>query len=102
MINRQLKEVFVMRCEETRDEYGTKSYGYEMIRKSKAAIYIYQQSNVEDVRFRDVTHLALTDDKEITDDMRLKTEDGIVYNVMISNNEARRAVLYLKEVREKA
>ena len=97
MFNRQKIKVNVMAASDKRDSYGYKSEEYTVIKTIEAAVMLYSQSNTEDIRYKDATHICLTYDKTLTDKMRLETENA-VYDVMLVNNEGRLSQIYLKEV----
>lgn len=97
MFNRQKTKVSVMSNSDKRDNYGYKSEEYSDIKTIEAAVMIYSQSNTDDIRYKDATHICLTYDKTLTDKMRLKTENA-VYDIMLVNNEGRLSQIYLKEV----
>lgn len=99
MINRQMRSVSILRKSQKRDEYGYKSGICEELRRTDAAIMLYQQKNTSDVRYSDVTHICLCRDKDLTDEMRIK-DDEKLYDIILVNNGSRLSQLFLKEVRE--
>lgn len=97
MYNRQKKKVMVQTNTGQRDQYGYKK-DFADARTANVAIMLYEQKNVSDVRYKEVTHTGLTSDKTMDDSMRLRDGDKI-YNILLVNNAGRLAQLMLKEVR---
>lgn len=77
------------------DEYGTRAT-LRKVGECDIYITIYSQTNTADARFKDVTHVGYTD-KTLYDNMTIKQHDKS-YKVLIANNEARRTVVFLREV----
>lgn len=99
MYNRQKHTISVLERSDTRDDYGYKSENFAVSRKIEAAVTLYSQNNTEDIRYKDATHLCLTEDKSLTDEMRIE-DGGRVYDILLVNNESRLSQLFLKEVRK--
>lgn len=98
MYNRQKTKIEVLQASSERDAYGYKSDEYIPIRTSEAAIMLYAQNNTTDVRYKDVTHTALTSDKNLTDSMRISDKNN-TYDIVLVNNTGKLTQLFLKEVR---
>ena len=94
MINREMRTALVTSCSKELDAYGVPIENPQS-RTIEVTLKLYQHSRVEDIRFNDVTHLALTFDKQITDADKLQI-DGKTYKVEFVNNEGRLAQVFLK------
>ena len=81
------------------DEYNTLSEAtYTELRRIEIKFCMYNQQSTDDVRYKDVTHIALTRDKsKITDDMRLEV-DGTDYDILLIYPYNRMTQLFLKAV----
>lgn len=84
---------------------GTDDYGQrgrpEYLKKCKIFISVLNRVNVDDVRYTDCTHLGLTKDRTLMDNMRVKISDNLYYKIKIANNDSPNyAQLILQEVRQ--
>lgn len=88
MINREMRKAVLLTYNGDADTYGRINQGEPVERPIELTLRIYQHSSVDDVRFNDVTHTALTDEKEVTDANKIRI-DGIVYSIAFVNPEGR-------------
>lgn len=81
------------------DEYNTLSEAtYTRLRDIEVKFCIFSQQNTDDIRYKDVTHIALTRDTgKIADNMRLKI-DGTDYDILLVYPYGHMTQLFLKEV----
>lgn len=96
MINREMRKAKLLAFDDSVDGYGRINQGVPQEKDIELTLRIYQHSNVEDVRFNDVTHMALTANKEVTDANKV-TIDGITYSIVFVNPEGRLTQLLLKK-----
>lgn len=75
MINRNKQLVKVISFTSGKDEYGRPRKNGSTSREVEMYVSIYQQRNVEDVRYVEVTNIGLTSDKEITDANQIMIND---------------------------
>lgn len=81
MIMREMKPVSVVTFTSGTDAYGQKNKNGSTTRTVDMVVKIYKQTNVDDIRFTDVTDIGLTYDKTITDANEVII-DGNHYNVL--------------------
>ena len=67
MINRDKQLVKVITFTSGKDEYGRPRKNGSTKREVEMFVSIYQQRNVNDIRYVDVSTIGLTEDKDITD-----------------------------------
>lgn len=96
MISRELKPAMVLTYDDTLDEYGQPNKSEPKKRPCEITLRIYKHTQVEDIRFNDVTHTALTYDKQITDSNKI-LYNGDTYSVIFVNPEGRLSQLFLKK-----
>lgn len=94
-LNRTMRPAKIYKLTGKYDEYGTKAVS-EAVGTCRIFITLYNQSNTQDARYKDVTHVGYTD-RELTDSMSV-VQDGRTYKVLLSNPYARRCVVFLREV----
>lgn len=96
MINRELRSAAVITFDDYIDEYGQPNKGAATERSIELTLRLYQHKQVEDIRFTDVTHIALTQDRAITDADHIRVDDK-EYSIEFVNGEGRLVQLFLKE-----
>lgn len=67
MINREKQLVNLVSYTSGYDEYGKPLNTIQETKEIQMMITLYKESNVNDVRFIDATHLGITSEKGITD-----------------------------------
>lgn len=82
MINREWQTVSVVSFTAGGDPYGQRRKTQESTRQVQMAIRIYNQQNVEDIRYNEVSDIGLTWDKEISDKNQIITADGTHYDIL--------------------
>lgn len=97
MINREMVQATLLTYAETLDALGQK----RKASPSEASIEVtkpklYNHSQVEDIRFQDVTDTCLSFNKNITEKNEIKI-GNTVYLVNFVNNEGRLSQLFLKK-----
>lgn len=80
----------------TLDEYGQPNTKNPTVTPIELTLTIYNQKRVEDVRFNDVTHTALTKNKEVTDANKIRIGEDM-YLIEFVNPDGRLAQLFLKK-----
>ena len=95
MINREMRKAFILTYPKTVDDYGQINKDVPEKKPVEITLRLYKHSQVEDIRFNDVTHTGLTYNKTITDANKIEI-NGDIYCVIFVNNEGRLAQLYLK------
>lgn len=95
MINREMRDAYVLIYDDSLDEYGQPNKGEPTERPIKLTFKLFNHSRVEDIRFNEVTHIALTHDRAITDANKIKI-DNTIYNIEFVNADGRLVQLYLK------
>lgn len=81
------------------DDYG-QSGQPEYLKKCKIFVSVLSSVNVDDVRYKDCTHLGLTKDRTLQDNMHVKVTQNLYYKIKITNNDSPNyAQLILQEVR---
>lgn len=93
-LNRSMRPAEIYKLIGDYDEYGTKTDS-EAAGMCRIFITLYNQSNTQDARYKDVTHVGYTD-RMLTDSMSV-VQDGRTYKVLLSNPYARRCVVFLRE-----
>lgn len=96
MINRELRQAYVLSYDDTLDEYGQPNMGEPKKRECEVTLRIYRHTREEDIRFNDVTHISLTPDKTITDSNKIEI-NGEIYDVQFINPDGRLAEVFLKK-----
>lgn len=81
MINREMRPVSVVSFASGTDAYGQKRKGAQTERTVQMVVKVYNQYNVDDIRYNDVTTIGLTADKDITDENRVII-DNVPYDVL--------------------
>lgn len=81
MINREMKQVQVLTYNAGKDAYGRPRKDGSVSHNADMMVKIYQQKNVDDIRYVDVTHIGLTADKTITDSNQIIIDDD-TYQVL--------------------
>ena len=71
MINREMRKVSVVSFTSGKDAYGITRTQGSSSKEVDMVIKPYAQSNVDDVRYVDVTDIGLTYDKTITDNNQI-------------------------------
>lgn len=100
MINRELRPALLLTYDSDIDDYGQVKQNPPIEqREIEATLRIYQHSKVEDVRFNDVTHIALTLDKDITEANRLQI-GSTLYSIEFVNPEGRMTQVFLKRYKD--
>ena len=94
MINRELRTAAIRTYADTADKYGQKRKGSFTDRTINATFGLYQHSKVEDIRFNQVSHYALTRDKTITDANTFLIEDT-EYSILFVNPVGRMTQLFM-------
>ncbi len=95
MINREMRKAQVLTYDTGLDEYGQPNKGAPTERPIELTFKLFNHRKVEDIRFNDVTHIALTFDRSITDASKIRI-DGNDYSIEFVNADARLVQLYLK------
>lgn len=95
MINREMRQAVLLTFDDSLDEYGQPNTSFPTERMIELALRIYQHTKVEDIRFNEVTHSALTLDKSITDANKIRIGDD-TYSIEFVNPEGRLAQVFLK------
>lgn len=95
MINREMRPAAVLSYEDSLDEYGQSNTGVPTERMIELTLRIHQHTKVEDIRFNEVTHSALTFDKSIIDANKIRIGDD-TYSIEFVNPEGRLTQLFLK------
>lgn len=75
MINREMKSVQVLTYVEGKDALGRVRKNGSTSRNAEMVVKVYRQSNVNDIRYVEVTHVGLTADKDITDSNQIVIDD---------------------------
>lgn len=96
MIITDMKEVSVITFSNGVDSYGQKRKTQSSIKTVKMAIYPYSNMEVEDIRFREVTHIGLTKDTTITNANEIE-EGSNKYLVTHTIPSNRYTQIFLKE-----
>lgn len=81
MINREMKSVLVVSFATGTDAYGQPRKGQKTNREVQMMTKVYSQTNVDDIRFNDVTMIGLTKDNLITDENEVVI-DGVPHAVL--------------------
>lgn len=95
MINREMRPAAVLTYGDSVDEYGQINAGVPTERMIEITLRLYQHTKVEDIRFNEVTHSALTVDKTITDANKIRV-DNAIYSIEFVNPEGRLTQVFLK------
>lgn len=95
MINREMRTAAVLVYDDSLDEYGQPKKGIPTERQIELTLRVYQHANVDDIRFNEVTHSALTYDKTITDANKIRIDEDI-YSIQYVNTEGRLTQVFLK------
>ena len=93
MINREMRQATVKTYSGV-DEYGQMMTTATGSRTIDVTFGIYNHNQASDVRYQEVTHTALTADKEITDKDTLEI-DGVEYKVFFVNPFGRMTQVFL-------
>lgn len=96
MINRQMILAELLSYNGEPDEYGQMNTGEPTSQPIELTLTIYNHSKVEDVRFNNVTHTALTKNKEVTDANKIRIGENM-YLIEFVNPDGRLAQLFLKK-----
>lgn len=100
MINREMVKVALLTFDSTLDEFGQPNKNGNTERAIKITKpRIYNHSDVEDIRYTDVTDSSLTFEKGITDSNKISIGEGTdkkVYSIKFINSEGRMTQLFLK------
>ena len=95
MYNRELVDAIVTTYSGT-DEYGQQLANADaQTRTIQVAFGILNHSQTDDVRYQNVSHYALTEDRQVTDKDTL-TISGIEYKVEFVNNYGRLSEVFLR------
>lgn len=94
MYNRELRDAVVTTYSGV-DAYGQQLSDAGTTRTIQVAFGILNHSQTDDIRYQNVSHYALTEDREITDKDTL-TIDGIEYKVEFVNNYGRLSEVFLR------
>jgi hypothetical protein len=79
------------------DSYGQPLTTFTTVKTVDVSITLTNQFNTPtDIRYKDATHLGLTFDKTLTDNMRV-VSGGTSYIILLVNNQTRMTQLVLKE-----
>ena len=98
MINDRMKTYNCMVKDSGVDNYGQPLKTYTMLKTVDVSISLITKIiNELDIRYLKATHLGLTYDKDISEDVRLVGEDK-TYLVKIANKDGRMAQLTLEVV----
>lgn len=89
--------VSVISFTDGKDSYGQRRKTVDTTREVEMMIRNYQQVNVQDVRYIDVTDIGLTFDSAITDANQISTSSG-TYNVLYVIPSRRLNQILLKKV----
>lgn len=80
MIQREWKEVTLLKYDGSTDEYGQLRQDKPTEKTIKAVLKPYIHVDTDDIRFTEVQFLALTDEEGITDANALMF-DGLIWNI---------------------
>lgn len=83
MINREMRPVSVVSFTAGTDAYGQKRQNGSTTKEVQMVVKVYHQTNVDDIRYNDVTDIGITKATDITDENE----------IIIDNN--RYSVLYV-------
>ena len=97
MISRDMKRINVLAFNEGKDEYGRVHKTGNTVRTAEMSIKIYKQSNVNDIRYVDTTHIGLTADKNINIHNQIEY-DGNKYQVLYVIPSHRLNQIFMKKV----
>lgn len=79
------------------DAYKMPIVTFSFVKTAEFSIQlITQRYNESDIRFKDATHIALTFDKSLKEDMQIEV-DGNTYTIKLVNNAGRMAQLTLRK-----
>ena len=97
MINRDKQTVKVITFASGKDAYGRPRKNGSTTREVEMFVSIYQQRNVEDIRYAEVTTIGLTEDKAITDANQVIIGDD-TYQVLYAIPSRRLHQVLMKKV----
>lgn len=95
MINREMRKAYVLTYDNSLDEYGQPNKGTPTERPIELTFKLFNHSKVDDIRFNDVTHIALTNDRNINDANKIRIDNND-YSIMFVNADGRLVQLLLK------
>lgn len=99
MIQANLKPYKVYRRNEGVDAYGQPSDSFTLLKTVEVSVFLQTQTvNNTDVRYKDATHIGLTNDKTLSIGDKIIGMEGTEYRILLVNNAGRMAQLTLKEV----
>lgn len=96
MINRQMKKAEILYPSKEVDDFGY-SEEYTTLKNIDIAIMLYNQTNINDVRFKDVEYIGLSECKDLDDSMIIR-QDNKQYKIMLVNITKRLGQYFLKVV----
>lgn len=96
MINRQMKKAEILYPSKEVDDFGY-SEEYTTLKNIDIAIMLYNQTNTNDVRFKDVEYIGLSECKDLDDSMIIR-QDNKQYKIMLVNITKRLGQYFLKVV----
>lgn len=80
------------------DKYRAPVTSFSFVKTIEMNIQLLTQRIADDsIAYQDATHIGLTFDKSLTDDMQIETPHGS-YNIKLINNNGRMAQVILKKV----
>lgn len=94
MVNREWVDATVKSYTQSKDVYGQRTVS-NTSRDIEVVLRLFSNNKVDDVRYNDATHLALTADKAVSDSDTLEI-NGVVYKVLYIVPSPRLNTLILK------
>lgn len=99
MIQANLKPYKAYRRDEGVDAYGQPSTAFTFLKTIEASVFLQTQTVISaDIRYKDATHIGLTNDKTLSIGDKIISMEGTEYRILLVNNAGRMAQLTLKGV----